>query len=199
MTRVFLIRHGMTDTVGVRLTSRQPGVHLNAVGQRQVAELPRRLTGVSLSAVYASPLERARETAAPIASAFGLDVRVLEGVNEVGFGEWTGATMEALDADPAWRRHNEFRSLTSAPGGESLLAVQARAVLAIESIRARHDGQAVAIVSHGDVVRALVMLYLGMPADFHHHVEIAPASISIVALGDGPPRVTGVNLLGTVG
>ena len=198
MTRVFLIRHGMTDVVGVRLTSRQPGIHLNDAGRRQAADLPRRIGAVSLAAIFASPLERAQETAAPLAAAFGLDVQTLDGVNEVGFGAWTGARLGELNADRAWVHYNEFRSLTPAPEGESLLAVQARAVLAVDSVRTHHEGRAIAIVSHGDVVRALVMLYLGMPIDFHHRVEIAPASISIVDLGDAAPRVTGVNLLGAV-
>ncbi len=199
-TRVYLIRHGLTDAVGVRLTSRRPGVHLNATGRDQAAALPRRLAGVTLAAIYASPMERTLETAAPLAAASGLPVQTLDDVTEVEFGDWTDAALDALAGDPGWTRYNALRSLSAPPGaGESLLQVQARAAWAVDQVRARHDGQAVAIISHGDVVRALVMLYLGMPVDFSHRVSIEPSSISIADLFEGgAPRVQGVNLLGPV-
>ncbi len=196
-TRIYLIRHALTDAIGVVLTSRTPGIDLNADGRVQAAALPRRFAGITLAAVYASPMERTQQTAAPLAEAYGVPVQTLAGVNEVIFGDWTNRRLDDLERDPVWRRYNERRSLWAPPLGESLLQVQARAVVAIEEVRARHGGQAVAIVSHGDVVRALVMLYLGMPADFSHRVAIEPASISIVDFADdGAPRVVGVNLLG---
>jgi probable phosphoglycerate mutase len=111
----------------------------------------------------------------------------------VEFGDWTGAAFAALVGDERWRRYNAVRSLTSPPNGELMLQVQARAVKTILDLRlAQVDGH-VAVVSHGDVIRALLMYFLGVPLDFVHRLDVAPARISVVVLSDEGVRVPQVN------
>jgi probable phosphoglycerate mutase len=148
---------------------------------------------VPLTAVVASPLERTRQTAEPLARDHGLDVTVAPRFNEIDFGGWTGSAFADIDADPRWRRYNAARSLTPTPGGELMLEVQARALRALLDVRDRHDGGHVAVVSHGDVIRGLLMYLLGMPIDFVHRLDVAPARISIVDLSADAPRVLLVN------
>ena len=162
-------------------------------GQRQVARMVVAMHDVRLAAVVASPLERTRQTAEPLARDHGLDVTVAPQLNEIDFGGWTGATFASIDDDPRWRRYNAARSVTSAPGGELLIEVQVRALRALLDLRDRHDAGHVAVVSHGDVIRGLLMYLLGIPVDFVYRLDIAPARISIVDLSDDAVRVVLVN------
>lgn len=182
MTRFFLIRHATNPSVGQRLVGRSAGVHLNAEGQDQARSLAERLTPVPLAAVYSSPLERARETADPIARRHGIDVRVLDGLQEYEFGSFTGKTFEELAPLPEWKRFNEFRSASRVPGGELMVDVVARMVTSLETIRHQQPTGIVAVVSHGDPLRALLMHFLGMPLDLIHRIEIEPASVSVLDL-----------------
>jgi len=190
---VLLIRHGLTDAVGVRLTARLPGIALNERGIEQVTQLRDRLRDVAIAAVYSSPLERARATAAQIARAHALDVIEFEPLNEVDFGEWTGRTLEELSADRAWARFNASRADADVPGGERAVDVQRRIVAALDELRQRHDREIIAAVSHGDVIRAAVLHAAATPLDLWHRFEISPASISVIAYNDGQPRLLGVN------
>jgi probable phosphomutase (TIGR03848 family) len=192
-TTVLLVRHGQTDWIGQRIAGRQPGVHLNAFGIAQAARLPARLEGLPIHAIYSSPLERTRETAAPLAAARGLDVRECGEAIELGFGEWTSRPFSDLEADRQWRRFNHFRSFARAPGGELMPEVQTRIVRAIERLRAAHPGESAVLVSHGDVIRAAVAYFLGVPLDLFQRIEIRPASVSRVRLCDEGVLVLGVN------
>jgi broad specificity phosphatase PhoE len=193
LTRFYLIRHGHTAAIDHHLAGRAEGTNLTDEGQRQVARMVIAMHGVRLAAVVSSPLERTRQTAEPLARDHGVDVTVVASFNEIDFGGWTGATFAVLDGDPRWRRYNATRSLTSPPDGELMMEVQVRALRALLELRDRHDGGHVAVVSHGDVIRGLVMYLLGMPIDFVHRLDIAPARITIVDLGDEAPRILQVN------
>src|SRR5690348_50874 len=105
----FLVRHAAHDNVGGFLAGRTPGIRLGADGRAQAARLAQRLTRESFEAIYASPLERAEETAAAISAANHVAVERAEALNEVDFGSWSGRTFDDLDRDPAWRRWNEWR------------------------------------------------------------------------------------------
>jgi broad specificity phosphatase PhoE len=188
-----LIRHGLTDAVGRTLTGTRPGVLLNDVGQRDVARLVERLRRVAITAVASSPLERALETARPIADDHGLRVNVVPDLTEFEVGDWTGATFDALARNDAWRRFNEVRSLASPPRGELMLDVQRRGIAALLALAERHPGGVTAVVSHGDVIRTILLYVLGMPIDFIHRLEIVPAGVSIVEFSDGAPIVRLVN------
>jgi probable phosphomutase (TIGR03848 family) len=193
MTRVLLIRHALTDAVGRTITGRAPAVHLNAAGREQARRLDERLAGVVLRAVYASPLERAVETAEPLVRRRGLEVQPLDGVNELAYGDWTGRDLAELADDAAWRRFNAHRSRTRIPGGELAVETQARAVAAIEAAAEAHAGTTIAIVTHADVIRVVVAYYAGIPLDLALRLEFSPAAVSTVELGTGEPRILAVN------
>ena len=183
----------MTDAVGVRLTSRQPGVLLNVSGLGQVDEMCHHLRDVPLAAVYSGPLERTLATAAPIAATHALEVRTLDGLNEVDFGEWTGLTFAQLSALPDWRAFNDSRAGANVPGGERAADVQHRIITALSDLERRHAGEVIAAVSHGDVIRAAVLHVTATPLNLWHRFEISPASITTIAYDDGNPRLLAVN------
>lgn len=197
MIRILLIRHGTTDPLGRVLYGRVPGVHLNAEGCKQAEMVAHALKQrYRLSEVVSSPMERTRETAQYIADAQGLDITVEEELNEIDFGSWMGMSFEDLHKREDWRHYNESRSSAWPPGGETMMEVQARAWRALATIVNRHQHQenvTIATVSHGDVLRGLLLLMLGMAIDHIHRLEIAPASVSEVLLGAGGPRVIHMN------
>jgi len=193
MTTLLLVRHGHTDAAGKRLTGRAPGVHLNELGRRQAERLVERLEGVRIDAIVSSPLERCRETAAPLAKARGRAVDVGRPWIEVGYGEWTGRSISQLRRTKLWRRVMFAPSNVRFPGGESLLEVQGRAVDATLDIAARHARGTVVVVSHADVIRLLVAHVAGMHADHLQRLSIDTASITAVSISDGVLRLLTVN------
>jgi probable phosphomutase (TIGR03848 family) len=198
MTTILLIRHATTDAVGKRLAGRSPGVHLNNEGQAQAAKLAERLTGLPVSAVYSSPLERTLETAEPLARALGLETRVAEDFVELDFGEWTNRAIEELSGDEAFRRFNVFRSCTRVPGGETMLEAQARFVAGLQKLCGDHHGQAVAVVSHSDMIKAAVAYYAGIHLDMFQRIEISPASVSIITIYGETASILKVNDTGEI-
>lgn len=193
MTTFLLIRHGMTDAVGRFITGRRPGVRLNEQGGRQVEKLADVLSDARIAAVYSSPLERALETAQPIARTQGLETQVRDGLLEVDFGAWEGCSFEELSRLPGWKAFNSFRSQVRPPGGEHMLDVQRRMVGEMEDLLRRHPGESIALISHGDVIRAAIAHYLGVPLDLFLRLEISPASVSAIQLGETHARVPVVN------
>jgi len=193
MTTLLLVRHGHTDAAGKRLTGRAPGVHLNELGRRQAERLVERLDGVRIDTIVSSPLERCRETAAPLAKARGRAVDVGRAWIEVGYGEWTGRSISQLRRTKLWRRVMFAPSNVRFPGGESLLEVQGRAVDATLDIAARHARGTVVVVSHADVIRLLVAHLAGMHVDHLQRLSIDTASITAVSISDGFPRLLTLN------
>jgi len=193
MTTLLLVRHGHTDAAGKRLTGRVPGVHLNELGRRQAERLVERLDGVRIDTIVSSPLERCRETAAPLAKARRRAVDVGRAWIEVGYGEWTGRSISQLRRTKLWRRVMFAPSNVRFPGGESLLEVQGRAVDATLDIAARHARGTVVVVSHADVIRLLVAHLAGMHVDHLQRLSIDTASITAVSISDGFPRLLTVN------
>jgi broad specificity phosphatase PhoE len=191
MSRFFLIRHGMMDGINERIYGRTDGVHLNETGRAQAQKLAAELAVAGIEAVYSSPLDRAQETAAAICARLNLPLQTESAFNEIDVGEWTGRTFAELDGNPEWDRFNRFRSNTGAPGGELMLAAQLRAVAGIERLRKQHG--VVGVVSHGDVIRALVAHFLGFNLDFIFRIRIDPASISILEVDETGAQFTLVN------
>lgn len=197
MIRILLIRHGNTDLSGIVLYGRMPNVHLNAEGLRQAQKLGQALkVHYRLSEVISSPLERALETAQSIATPQDLGVSLDEALTEIDFGSWMGKSFSDLRGSDHWTRYNQFRSITAPPDGESMMAVQARSWQVIERIMMRYSDvpdAAVAVVTHGDVIRSLLVLLLGMSPDHLHRIEIAPASITEISVSAREPVVTSMN------
>lgn len=194
MTTVLLVRHGMTDAVGHRIVGWTPGVGLNSVGERQVEALGRELEAVQLDAIYSSPLERAVLTANAIATLQTCAVEQRPGLGEVRFGEWTGKTLDELNADERWRRWNAIRTAGRAPEGESMLQVQSRMFDELMRAHEMHRDGTVALVSHADSIRSLIVYVLGMAMDVFLRLRIDPASVSIVRVSDWALEVGGINL-----
>jgi broad specificity phosphatase PhoE len=189
----FLVRHAAHDNVGGFLAGRTPGIRLGVDGRAQAARLAQRLARESFEAIYASPLERAKETAAAISTASHVPVERAEALNEVDFGSWSGRTFDELDRDPAWRRWNEWRSLARTPAGETMLDVQKRGVGLLLRLRDARPDVAAVLVSHADVIRAAIGFVLGLPIDSLQRFEISPGSISTLLLGDWGGRLLSLN------
>ena len=194
-TRLLLLRHLPHTEQDRRLVGRRPGVALAPVPPAAQEALIRRVAehGPPV-AVQSSPLDRARATAEPIAQAFGLPVAVAPALNEIDYGAWTGRTLAELDPDPLWRRWNHFRGGTRPPGGESMTEVQHRAWAHALALRDRHPDATLLLVSHGDVIRALLLQALGMPLELIFRLDVAPGSLSALELDDWGARLAFANL-----
>ena len=189
----FLVRHAAHELVDRVLCGRMPGVSLGEEGRSQARRVAERLARERIAAVHTSSLERARETAAPIAERLRLAPEVHEALNEIALGEWAGRSFEDLSQDPRWQSWNSARAVSRPPGGESMLEVQARAVGHLERARAAHPDQAVVLVSHADVIKAALLYFLGMPIDGYRLFDISPASISTLVIGDWGAKVLSMN------
>lgn len=193
MSTFYFIRHGAHDWLDRGFAGRQPGVHLNSEGMRQAAALPERLVHIPFTTLYSSPLERARETAAPLAAQRGMPVRTVEQVVEIDVGEWAGKTFAELRESPGWHEFKAFRSGTSAPGGETMLEVQARMVAFMRRAHAEQPEGHLAVFGHGDPIRSALLFALGSPLDMLFRLEVSPISVNVIQWSDSGPRVLCVN------
>lgn len=196
MTTLFLIRHGENDFIKQnRLPGRLPGIHLNERGREQATGLAQSLEKLPVKAVYSSPLERAVETAEPIASALHLKVKVRSGLKEADVGEWEGQPFKKLYKKPAWELVERTPSLMRFPGGESFLELETRVVNELETIRAAaHPRDLVVVVFHADPIKVAVAHYLGLPLDSFQKITVAPGSATILFLSDALVRLIALNL-----
>jgi probable phosphomutase (TIGR03848 family) len=193
-TLILLVRHGLTPTTGVKLPGRARGLHLSEEGGRQAEAVGRRLGRLAkIAAVYASPLERARETAVPIARGPRLAVRVEPGLTDIDIGEWTGLSLKQARRKPEWAVVQRHPSGFRFPGGESFMEMQARVTAALGRLIARHPGEVVVAVSHADSIKAAVAHALGTPLDLFQRIVIAPASVTAIAYRRDGPAVLAVN------
>ena len=108
-------------------------------------------------------------------------------------GEWSGLTYRELDEQSDWRRFNTVRGMTRIPGGELMVETQARAVGELDRLRAAHTNEVFAVVSHGDVIKAAIAYFAGMPLDFLWRIELDPASVSVIAFEGDTPRILRLN------
>lgn len=203
-TLVLLVRHGQTPTTGKVLPGRAPGLHLAEKGLQQAHDVAARIAALQtdkrkVAAVYASPLERTRETAAPIARALDLRVRRANGLLECEFGDWTGAELKKLSSLPEWRTVQRNPSGFRFPGGESFTEMQTRIGTAIEKLRADHRGETVVAVSHADPIKAAVAQAMGMHLDLFQRIVISPCSVSAILYSADGPIVLAVNSTGDLG
>ena len=193
MTQVFLIRHGHNDWADKKLAGWTPGVHLNDAGRQQATALVERLSPIELEAIYSSPLERALETAAPLARARALKVIRMRDVGEVRYGDWQGKSLGQLKKRKEWAIVQMAPSVMRFPNGESLREMQSRAVAGVERIVAAHPTGNVAVFSHGDVIKAIVAHFVGMPLDSFQRLIVAPASVTVLGMGRFGARLLRLN------
>ena len=195
---MLLVRHGATPTTGKLLPGQAPGLHLSESGQAQAAAAAERIASLTKApaAVYASPLERARETAAPIARALGLRVRSAPGLVELDVGEWTEKPLARLSRAPQWSTVQRWPMGFRFPGGESFAAMATRAMDAVLELVAGHPGQSVVAVSHADPIKGIVAGAAGVPLDLMQRLVISPCSITALLFTAGGPVVLCVNSTG---
>ena len=201
MATVILVRHGRTtaNASGV-LAGRTAGVGLDEVGLEQAQRTAERLAVVPLVSVASSPLERCRQTADAIVTqqSSSPETPIDDGITECDYGEWQGRTLSVLAKEDLWAVVQNQPSAATFPGGESLLAMQSRAVESIRrqdaAIEAEHGPSAVWVaVSHGDIIKSILADALGMHLDLFQRIHVNPASVSIVRYGAARPHVLATN------
>lgn len=186
MTTFLLIRHGENDWIGRRLPGWTPGLHLNDRGRAQAEALAQLLRPVRLEAICSSPLERALETARPLARSKGLTIQRRRGLAEMMVGDWQGQPLRRLSRTKLWPVIQHTPSLARFPGGESFPEAQARIVAALEALRSEYASPRaiVACFTHADMIKLAVSHYLGLPLDLFQRLGIEPASITTLHIGD---------------
>jgi probable phosphomutase (TIGR03848 family) len=204
MATVILVRHGRSEANATgTLAGRLPGVKLDETGAAQAEAVGERLGGVRLTAVVTSPLERCRQTAAALTrhQPDGLRATVDKGLSECDYGEWQGRSIRELAKEALWRTVQSQPSAVTFPGGESMRAMQDRAVAAVR----RHDARVAAeagpdavwvAVSHGDVIKSVLADAVGTHLDLFQRIHVDPASVSIVRYTDARPFVLATNTHG---
>lgn len=196
MPIILFIRHGENEYVKKgRLAGRLPGVHLNDSGRSQAQSLADRLAKAPIKAIYSSPLERAMETATPLAKALNLESIPRPGFLETDYGEWQGETLKSLRRLKLWRTVQNAPSLARFPGGESFAECQHRVCREIEYICSQHDAKdMIACVFHADPIKLAVAYYIGLPLDHFQRLSCAPASITTLLIGEAGSHLVNLNV-----
>ncbi|MFP4165036.1 MAG: histidine phosphatase family protein [Chitinispirillaceae bacterium] len=198
MTTTFiLIRHGNIDMAG-RIPGRLDGVHLSPDGEMQAFRIVDHLKSVPVNAIYSSPLDRAVETATPLARQRGIDIQREDAFAEIDFGAWTGKHFGELERDFGWKQFHFFRNGCVIPQGELMIQVQTRMVAKLERLCVKHPGEVVAVVSHHDPIKSVVAHYLGVSLDMFLRFRISTGSISVVSVSEDSAQVKCVNFSGDV-
>lgn len=193
-TLVLLVRHAVTATTGIKLPGQSRGLHLSDAGRHQAEAAATRIARLpKIAAIYASSLDRARETAAPIARARGLAVRIDRGLSDIDVGAWTGLSLKQARRKPEWEIVQRHPSGFRFPGGESFTEMQARMTSALGRMVTRHAGGTIVAVSHADPIKAAVAHALGTSLDLFQRIAIAPASITAIGYRPQGPVVLTVN------
>jgi len=196
MPVLLLIRHGENEYVKKgRLAGRLPGVHLNDTGRSQAQSLADRLAKAPIKAIYSSPLERALETAEPLAKTLNLETIPRPGFLETDYGEWQGQTLKSLRRLKLWRTVQHAPSLARFPGGESFAECQGRVCREIEWICSQHDSKdLIACVFHADPIKLAIAFYIGLPLDHFQRLSSAPASITTLLIGEAGSQLVNLNV-----
>lgn len=189
------MRHGATATTGTILPGRAPGLHLSERGIAQAEAVAVRLGELTKKpvALYVSPLERARETAAPIAKVLKLRPFIDRGLLECDFGTWTGKKLSLLSRKAEWKTVQNSPSTFRFPDGESFGEMQQRVWSTLEKLARTHRGRAIVVVSHADPIKAAVTYAQGVPLDLFQRTVISTCSVSAIGFTSGGPVVLTVN------
>lgn len=196
MPILLLIRHGENDYVkSHKMAGRLPGVHLNEKGQKQAQALAEALKDVPLKAVYSSPLERAMETAQPIAEAHRLKIVQEPDLMDTDIGKWQGKSWRVLGLTKVWKIVQNAPSRFRFPEGESFAEAQTRCASALEAIIRRHKNpkDIVAIVFHADPIRLAVAHFLGMPLDHFQRLSCDTGSLTALHVSESRANLIKLN------
>jgi len=196
-TLIIMVRHGKTPSTGKLLPGRAKGLHLSDTGKQEALVVAERLSKIKkVAAIYASPLERARETAAPIAKALKQKVIINKGLLECDFGDWTGEELAKLMKLPEWSNVQRAPSTFRFPKGESFTEMQTRMVSTLDDLRKNHSGGVVICVSHADPIKAAVAHAMGTHIDLFQRIVISTCSVTAVSYSSFGPVVLTVNSTG---
>jgi len=193
MPLLLLIRHGENDYVKTgKMAGHIPGVHLNERGQKQAQALGEALKDVPIKAIYSSPLERALETAEPIATSHHLEIIQETGLMDANVGKWQGKSLKVLRLTNAWKIVQHSPSRFQFPEGESFVDLQTRLVNVLEGIVRKHNKpkDIVAVVFHADPIKLVVSHFLGLPLDHFQRLSCDTGSLTAIYAGE-----MGANLL----
>lgn len=196
MPTLFLIRHGENDYLAKnKIPGHIPGIHLNTTGHRQAAELARNLNNLPIQAIYSSPLERAVETAGPLAQSLKLGIRICPDLTDTDVGKWEGRSWKALTHTKIWKVIQETPSQFQFPEGETFSQTQQRVVSALDAIIGSHTDGLIAVVFHSDPIKLAVAHYLSLPLDDFQRLTAHTGSVTILKI-DGPTiKLLGLNLI----
>lgn len=195
MTIIVCVRHGDCEPIGKYIAGRSAGIYLNDNWRQQVTQLAAYFKTFKISGVYSSPLERACETASIICEYIDVKYEVIQELNEINYGDWTGKTFDELSKISLWRDYNNKKGLQRIPGGEMLIEIENRMAYFVEILRKKIDG-IVILVSHADPIKCLIAHYTGMAIDTIDRIEISPASVSVIKVDDFGAQILNVNYKG---
>ncbi|MDT9600392.1 histidine phosphatase family protein [Sphingosinicella rhizophila] len=190
---ILLIRHASHVELGRTLSGRRRDVALSKDGLRQADIVSDLLSTSPITGIYSSPRERAYYTARSIAERHELKVQIVDALDEVDFGEWSGLGFDELEGDALWCEWNESRATARPPAGESMAEAVERATAALRWLAREHEGQMFACVTHCDIIRGIIAHYLGLSLDNMLRFDIDPASVSRLMLGDWGARIMTIN------
>lgn len=194
-TTVYLIRHGNIDCED-RVPGRMPGMHLSSHGQKQARDLLHFFENRKLEAIYSSPMDRALETAKPLAEKKGLKVEICEAFNEIDFGDWTNRKFSELENDFSWKQFHFFRNGTVIPGGELMIEVQSRMVGQLQQLIEKHEGRDFAVFSHNDPIKSVIAFYGGISLDLFLRLTIDTGSVSVLSYEKDQSVIDMINITG---
>ncbi len=196
MTILLLIRHAENDYISTgRLAGRLAGVHLNDKGRQQAEALAVNLKNLKLQAIFSSPLERALETATPLARMQDLPVFHRSELSEVDFGEWQDKALEQLRSEELWKHVIYLPSQVTFPNGESYAQAQHRIQQALSQIAGEYaEKDLVACFSHADMIKLAVAYFIGLPMDMFQRLHISPGSITVLSLTKAGASLHALNI-----
>lgn len=193
MLEVILIRHGKTDwNIGRRVMGRRP-IPLNRLGRQEAALVSQAISGVKIDTIYTSPIRRALETARILARGRGLRLKPAPELSEIDYGLWVGRTFDEISHEKEYQTYHTTPKEARAPKGESLLEVQERGVQFVETIRKIHKQGRIIAVSHADVIKAILLHYLGTDLNQLLRLKIDHGTFSLLWFNGRHARVGAIN------
>jgi probable phosphomutase (TIGR03848 family) len=197
MPTLLLIRHGENDYLKKnKMPGRLPGIHLNERGREQALALAETLKGLPIKAIYASPLERAIETAKPLAESHGLEIQLQPGLMDTDVGAWTGRSWKALRRMKEWKTVQKKPSEFQFPDGETFAQTQERVVAALKKIAKAHKkDEIVAVIFHSDPIKLAVAHFIGLPLDNFQRLTSSTGSVTVLFQDGASAKLLALNLI----